>query len=154
MRPREVRRAAALLGRRGGKKRSEQKSIASRTTGRTVGGRKAVQSFGPERDGVADGTIVLLGFRSTGERELRRKGRWYRSRSGRPMLVREDSAALSSGEGAPSIDFFERIEPSHDTASGRVIKMTCGKCNKVQFFLFTTLTPGYMEQESDCRACI
>jgi hypothetical protein len=150
---REIQRAAALLGRRGGLRRSEQKAHAARQTGRKVGGRKPVESFNLDRDGFRDGKVVILGFRSTGERELQHKGRWYRSRSGRPILAGEDSPALHSADGAPAVDFLERLEPSHDPSLGRVTQMICPGCAKKQFFLFLGLEPGYWEQQAICRDC-
>jgi hypothetical protein len=112
-----------------------------------------MDSFALGRDGFQDGNIVILGFRSSGERELQRKDRWYRSRSGRPLFAQADSPALASGKGAPSVDFFERLEPSHDTRNGRVTRMTCLTCGKQQFFLFLGLEPHYSEQQAPCRNC-
>jgi hypothetical protein len=156
----EIKRAAAMLGRRGGRKKSEQKAHAARETGRAVGGRKAVDSFNPATDGVRDGGVSILGFRTAGgEKELRQKGQFYRSRSGRPLYSEGDHPVLR-GEAAEysTADLFERLLPfvegkPVDTSAGRVLRMLCPTCGKVQFFFFQKLLPGYLEGSAPCRDC-
>lgn len=154
----DIQRAAALLGRRGGLKKSEQKAKAARETGTAVGGRKPVESFQRsdiEQEGMRGGGVSILGFRSTGEKELRHKGRWYRTRSGRPSYSTGDHPALAGGVGFSSADAFERLIPSENTDEGTVIRMLCLDCGKVQFFFFPgiQLHDRYLELTKRCKEC-